>query len=138
MPNHAEDLIRRTGDRVTLSRIKVLDFLLSQQRAVTHHQIEHELGGTEAMDRVTLYRVLDWLSKKGLAHKFISGDRVWRFRANNENTHLHLHQHAHFKCTECSEVICLNDVIMGDVPLPIGYRAVQTELTVKGLCAQCS
>ncbi len=66
----------------------------------------------------------------------MSGDRAWHFRVNTQKNSLH--QHAHFKCLECSDVICLDDVqVAYNMPLPAGYKSVQTELTVKGICARC-
>lgn len=145
----AEQLIRETGDRATSSRIRVFGFLLSQHSAVTHYQIEMGLNDSESsensqnsekIDRVTLYRVLDWLIEKGLAHKVISDDRVWRFRVNDKDTQRHQHHHAHFKCSECTRVICLEDVHVdiGSVVLPAGFHRMETELTVKGVCADCA
>lgn len=136
----AEQLIRETGDRATSSRIRVFGFLLSQQSAVTHYQIETGLNDPESaekIDRVTLYRVLDWLIEKGLAHKVISDDRIWRFRVSDHETQQH--QHAHFKCRQCKKVICLEDIRadIGAAALPAGFRQLGTELTVKGVCADC-
>ena len=140
--NKAEQLIRETGDRATSSRIRVFGFLLSQHSAVTHYQVEtglNDLESSEKIDRVTLYRVLDWLIKKGLAHKVISDDRIWRFRVNDNDTKQQ-HQHAHFKCSQCTKVICLENVRadIGGVALPAGFHRVETELTVKGVCADCT
>ena len=132
----AKAIIRRTGDRVTPGRVQALAVLLAEQRAITHHEIEERLLGKLQLDRVTLYRVLEWLSEKGLAHKVASDDRVWRFRANVD---VHAHQHAHFKCTCCTKVICLDGLdVAHDWPLPTGYRFQEAELTVKGLCAECA
>lgn len=139
--NQAEELVRNTENRVTATRVKILAFLLAQECAVTHQQIETALGEQEKIDRVTLYRVLDWLAGQGLVHRIVSGDRVWRFRANNGGVSLHHQQHAHFKCQQCGKVICLDDVRLDyEIPLslPDGYRGQEIELTVKGLCAQCA
>lgn len=128
-------LIEHSGHRPTAARIRVLAILLSRHSAVTHHEIEDALG-SGTMDRVTLYRVLDWLIDKELAHRLTSEDRVWRFLANVSESNAH--RHAHFKCTQCAEVICLDEVpVKYDVPIPKGYRAQETELTVKGVCAKC-
>jgi len=78
----AEEMIRHTGDRITSGRIRVLSILLAEKQAITHHEIEDRISDDQPLDRVTLYRILEWLSKKGLAHKVISGDRKWRFRTN--------------------------------------------------------
>ena len=137
-PNYQEQavsLIEHGGHRTTAARIRVFTILLSRHSAVTHHEIEDALGH-DKMDRVTLYRVLDWLIDKGLAHRVTSEDRVWRFLANVSESATH--RHAHFKCMQCAEVICLDDVpLKYEVPIPTGYRAQETELTVKGVCAKC-
>ena len=136
LQEQAKEIIRRTGDRVTPSRVQTLFILLSEQRAITHHEIETRLQGNLQLDRVTLYRVLEWLSEKGLVHKIASDDRVWRFRANVD---MHAHQHAHFKCTRCTKVTCLDGIDTAyNWPLPAGYHFQMAELTVKGLCAECA
>ena len=132
----AEEMIRHTGDRITSGRVRVLGILLAEKQAISHHEIEERMGDNRALNRVTLYRILEWLNKKGLAHKVISGDRKWRFRTN---IYTGLHQHAHFKCSRCTTVICLSDVkARYSRPLPPGYQSQDVELTVKGLCAECA
>lgn len=133
----AEVLIGETGSRLTGARVRVLAYLLGQQSAVTHHDIEGALDGQDKIDRVTLYRTLDWLLAQGLAHKVLSEDRVWRFRAN-ESASAH-RQHAHFKCERCATVTCLASTATAtkSLALPQGYRALEVEMTVKGLCPGC-
>jgi Fur family transcriptional regulator, ferric uptake regulator len=134
----AETMIRRAGERVTPSRMRVLAVLLAELRAVTHHDIEERLSGGRSLNRVTLYRVLEWLNEKSLAHRVVSDDRVWRFRANTSIS-AHTNQHAHFKCMRCTAVVCLDDLkAKYDGLMPSGYRPHEFELTVKGLCAACA
>ena len=131
----AEEMIRRRGERVTLVRTHILVMLLLERRAVTHHEIEERLKGKHRFDRVTLYRVLEWLNEKGFVHRLVSADRVWRFRAN---IHEHSQQHAHFECLRCTKVICLDDLETAyEFALPAGYRSREVEVIVKGLCAEC-
>ena len=133
----AEELIVQIADRPTPARIHILAFLLSQNNAVSHQEIGAHLGKKEKIDRVTLYRVLDWLIAKGLVHKVISGDRAWRFSANSDDQNLH--QHAHFKCNSCEAVVCLDEVkLKNKWHLPTGYRVQQVELTLTGICNICS
>ena len=99
-------MIRSRAERVTPGRMQVLAMLLEEQRAVSHHEIEQWFQGKRRLDRVTLYRVLEWLNDRGYIHRVVGDDRVWRFRAN---TDLNPHQHAHFECTRCTTVICLDD-----------------------------
>lgn len=136
LQKQAEEMIRRRGDRVTSGRVQILAVLLAEQRAVSHHEIEEQLQGKQRLDRVTLYRVLEWLNGNGYIHRIVGDDRVWRFRANID---INPHQHAHFECTNCTRVICLDDIKAEyDRPLPAGYRPLEIELTVKGLCAECA
>lgn len=134
----AEATIRATGARVTQGRIQVLQVLQRAGRALTHHEIESlvEAAAAAPLDRVTVYRVLDWLTREQIAHKIPGDDRVSRFTIAGEKQ---AHHHAHFQCTDCSQVICLD----GDLPgtlrprLPAGYRSVGVEVTVKGQCREC-
>ena len=134
----AEVLISATGSRLTGARARVLAFLLAQHTAVTHHDIEDALHDGDRIDRVTLYRTLDWLLAQQLAHKVLSEDRVWRFRAN-ESAAAH-RQHAHFQCERCASVTCLGGMAatVKSLALPAGYRAMEIDMTVKGLCPACT
>ncbi len=134
-PQTAEDLIRSTGDRVTAARVRVLSLLLAAPRALTHREIEDGLDTALAIDRVTVYRVLDWLTARHLAHKIAADDRVWRFNAVPS---AHGGEHAHFHCTACGDVICL-EALATDItpPLPAGYAPESLEVTIKGLCSEC-
>lgn len=134
-PQTAEDLIRSTGERVTAARVRILSLLLAAPRALTHREIEDGLDGALAIDRVTVYRVLDWLTSRHLAHKIAADDRVWRFNAVPS---AHGGEHAHFHCTACGEVICLEARAPAITPrLPAGYAPESLEFTVKGLCSEC-
>jgi Fur family ferric uptake transcriptional regulator len=131
----AEEMILSRAERVTTGRIQVLAMLLEEQRAVSHHELEQRFKGKHRLDRVTLYRVLEWLNERGYIHRVVGDDRVWRFRANLD---LKPHQHAHFECTRCMRVICLDLKAEYNRPLPAGYRPQEVELRVKGLCPGCA
>ena len=131
----AETSLRRTGARMTRPRIAVLAVLFAAERALTHTEVESRLPASLGVNRVTIYRVLEWLTEQGLAHKIAGDDRVWRFNAAE---HAHRGPHAHFQCSDCGQVLCLDPVSSGPaVKLPAGYRQQRVELTVKGLCADC-
>jgi Fur family ferric uptake transcriptional regulator len=138
-PHHdrAEALVRDAAMRATRPRIEVLAVLLAAPRALTHHEVERRVRRALGMDRVTIYRVLEWLVARGLAHRISGDDRVWRFNAADEE-HAR-QQHAHFKCNDCGEVICLETAMTArTVPLPAGYRPQEIDVTVRGLCAGCT
>ncbi len=132
-PN-ATKLLRGLAARATPARIRVLEVLLGAARALTHHEIEAQLGDAVA-DRVTLYRVLEWLVANGLAHKTIDEARNFRFSAaGTREPHL---RHAHFHCDACGRVFCLEAVRPARPRLPRGFRSSQVELSIHGACAAC-
>ena len=129
------DAIRAAGARATPARVRVFDFLKAADHALSHHDIEAALGGG-TLDRVTLYRVLDWLVEVGLAHKTIDARRVSRYSAAAGSAQ---HEsHAHFCCDTCGRVFCLDAVQPARPQLPRGFRGGLVELSVHGECAQCA
>ena len=131
----ARGRIRAAGERLTASRAAVLAVLLGSETALTHHEVEDALRAVLCVDRVTVYRVLDWLVALGLAHRIPGEDRTWRFRANRDSSH---GPHAHFTCSRCGMTVCLEDVSAPSrVRLPAGFLTQKVELTVQGLCAAC-
>ena len=131
----AQRLIRAAGERLTAPRTAVLAVLLEARRALTHHEIESALGPGIPVDRVTVYRVLDWLVRLGLAHRIPGEDRTWRFGASRDPSH---GPHAHFTCSRCGKTVCLDDVATPPaVKVPRGFVPQKVELTVQGLCASC-
>jgi Fur family transcriptional regulator, ferric uptake regulator len=131
----AETLIRGTGARLTRPRVEVLATLLAAEQALSHHELEERIDRSVDIDRVTIYRVLDWLTAQGLAHRIAGDDRVRRFNAAG---HAHEGAHAHFQCERCGTVLCLEEFSADPVVrLPRGFRPQHYELTVKGLCAGC-
>lgn len=131
----AEESIRRTGSRVTSARVQVLATLLEADRALSHHEVEQALARQRPVDRVTVYRVLEWLTRNELAHKISGDDRIWRFNAGAD---AHTSQHAHFTCKQCRRVLCLDDIPADFRPrLPGGYSGEEVEVNVKGVCDDC-
>ena len=140
----AEAAIRTTGERLTQPRIAVLACLLSSDRATTHLDVAGMLTDHHAIDRVTVYRVLEWLVKQGIAHRIAGDDRVWRFMINRPQVStkskslVHGH-HAHFTCEACGQTFCLDKPIPKvDVALPEGFRPSEIDLVVRGRCAGCA
>lgn len=134
MSDQTVALIQPHG-RATPARVRVLDLLRQATRALSHGEIEARLESGDQVDRVTLYRVLDWLVSKGLAHRVAGEDRAWRFNAVDQEGH----QHAHFLCRRCGQVYCLDATPAGlGHGLPPGFMAERVELNVVGLCAACA
>jgi len=140
----ARERLRRLGARVTQPRLAILACLIGSNEALTHQAVLDLIPATgEAIDRVTVYRVLDWLVEQGLAQKRAGNDRVFRFSLlEHEAARAQVHrQHSHFHCIRCDRTFCLDD---GGAPahldaprVPSGFAIEHIELTVNGVCAEC-
>ena len=127
-------MIRRCGARATPARIRVLQLLRAAPAPLTHGEIEAALG-VPALDRVTLYRVLDWLVDSGLAHKNADAGRVFRFSAAAAGEHT---THIHFRCEACGGVYCLDAAPPAAPLLPEGFSLSRMDFDLRGRCARCS
>ena len=100
------------------------------------HQALQQAASSSGLpfDKVTLYRVLDWLVAHGLVHSVTGHDRVRRFSP------LHAHTtHAHFECNDCGRLFCLNDTLpLGRPDMPAGFQPDYLDVTVHGRCADCA
>ena len=136
----AELHIRATGERLTQPRVAVLAILLASDHASSHQDVAAAIALHHPIDRVTVYRVLDWLVEVGIAHRTSGDDRVWRFMLNREYNDggIH-HQHAHFTCNQCGQTFCLNDLQTRlNFKLPKGFKPAEVDLKFRGACAHCS
>lgn len=133
----AQEMLAGRGVRSTRARIDVLSVLLASGQALTHHEVEGRLKKGHDIDRVTLYRVLEWLTEQGIAHKVSGDDRVWRFSVAG-HAHTPTGAHAHFECSDCGKVICLDEARVPAINLPRGFRRREVEVTVKGSCDACA
>jgi Fur family transcriptional regulator, ferric uptake regulator len=131
----AQKLIREAGERLTSPRSAVLATLLASGEALSHHDIEERLRDLLSVDRVTVYRVLDWLTGTGLAHRIAGDDRTWRFNASRGR---HAGRHAHFTCSGCGKTVCLDEIPAElALKMPRGFVSREFELNVRGLCSRC-
>jgi Fur family transcriptional regulator, ferric uptake regulator len=141
----ARDLLKGKAERVTESRVLVLALLLGAGSALTHSDVQLLVDQNEgsAIDRVTIYRVLEWLTESGLAHRIASTDRVFRFSATVAE-----HSHGHFHCSDCNRLFCVgaeqapahNNNLNTSVAamLPKGFVSGDIDLTISGRCADCA
>lgn len=135
----ARRLVAASGGRNTGARRNVLACLIASDRALSHADIEAQLSET-GLDRVTLYRVLDWLVEHSLAHRVGTAggaagiERAMRFAFTRPEKP---HSHAHFQCTQCGRTICLDDVAAPALAVPAGVELQGIELAAFGRCSHC-
>jgi len=131
----ADQLIQGKGQRSSPVRRAVLDVLLEADAALAHAEVLERLQPVDAFDRVTVYRVLDWLVLQGLVHKVAGVGRAWRFQVTRSET---MHRHAHFQCHRCGKTFCLPEV-KPVLPkgVPDNFLVEAIELNLKGICDVC-
>lgn len=122
--------------RTTSCREDVLEAFLRRDMALSHGDLESELG--DRFDRVTIYRTLKTFLEKGIIHKVLDDEgtryALCRERCSEDNHH---HDHVHFKCNTCGQTNCLENLHVPAVKLPEGYRIQEVNLLIQGLCAEC-
>lgn len=139
----AEERLRALGARVTQPRLSILACLIDTGVPLTHQAVIDRLPADGAIDRVTVYRVLDWLVEQGMAQKRAGNDRVFRFSLiEHEAARAEVHrQHNHFHCSRCDRTFCLEGqsapAPQAAPDLPSGFAIEHIELTVNGVCAEC-
>lgn len=121
----------------TAMRLVVLDFLLQQSAALSLTDLELRMDKT---DRVTLYRTIRTFEEHGLVHRIEDGTSITKFALCQPGCNVDGHHdlHIHFYCTKCKETHCLPKTHIPEVALPAAYIAIERELTVKGICANCN
>lgn len=136
-PTSSCELIRAAGVKVTRGRVRVLDALARAHQPMTHAELDTLLSedGDAAIDRVTLYRILDSLVACELALKAVDARGVFRF--SSAGTRREHAGHTHFRCVDCGGVFCLDAPLPPPPKLPRGFRLKDMEFDLRGVCAKC-
>jgi len=131
------NILERHNLRKTPVRIKVMEYFLDKEEAISHAHLEQDL---EEMDRVTLYRTLKKFEENGIIHNVMDGTGIARYALCHGSCEHHRHEdhHAHFNCGECGKTFCLDEVNVPSINLPNGYTQDSAHLVIKGTCETCS
>ena len=137
MPLTSAHLLKAHALRHTEARERILDIFLKQARALSHTDLEADMG--TGADRVTVYRTLKTFTEKGLLHTIPDGQDNIRYALcfSGCNPGAHRHNHIHFKCVSCSNTRCLEKVTIPDVNLPDGYIFLDANYIIQGICSTC-
>jgi Fur family transcriptional regulator, ferric uptake regulator len=129
-------LISDAGLRPTKARLAVLEAIASADSALSHTEIVERLSTQKEFDRVTIYRVLDWLTEHHLVHKITGENRAWKFQFSQHTT---AHQHAHLQCASCGKVICIHEIEPHFSQSVLNkYQVESIDIHLKGICPDCA
>lgn len=130
------DILHRRQLSSTESRRRILALFLNSKDALTHGDIEKEVG--DNFDRVTIYRTLQTFTEKGIVHTIPTADNAVLYALCKECEEGHHHDdHVHFICTACERTICLDDVVSPKIDLPEGYVSNNVQVVIYGVCKDC-
>ncbi len=130
------EILHRKELSSTESRRNILSLFFTSNDALTHGDIEKEVG--HKYDRVTIYRTLQTFEEKGIVHAIPTADNSILYALCKDCAEGHHHDdHVHFICTNCAKTICLDDVVSPKVELPQGYVADNVQVVINGICKEC-
>lgn len=143
-------LLSAHGLRRTAAARRVLGWVLSHPEACyTHAQLQHALReeGAEALDRVTLYRIVDRLTQAGLLLCRVDLQRVRRYQAMPPD----VQANPHFECQSCLRDRPLAGALQGSshdleraartaiaALQALGYKGLRMDVALRGVCADCA
>ena len=147
-------LLSAHGLRRTAAARRVLGWLLAHpDTSYTHAQLQAALAGegdpadSAALDRVTLYRLIDRLTQVGLLLCRVDASRVRRYQAMPAG----VHAMPHFECQSCHRDSPLESALQAsagdlaraaqsalDALKALGYQGMRLDFAVRGVCADCA
>ena len=151
-------LLSAHGLRRTAAARLALGWLLAHpDTSYTHAQLQAALvSDTElALDRVTLYRLIDRLTQVGLLLCRVDANRVRRYQAMPSS----VHAIPHFECQSCHRDSPLAGALAGtssgalkasakdleraaqtalEALKALGYQGMSMDFAVRGVCADCA
>lgn len=143
-------LLHAHGLRRTVAARLVLGWLLAHpDTSYTHTQLQAALSGEgpSALDRVTLYRLIDRLTQVGLLLCRVDAKRVRRYQAMPAS----VHAMPHFECQSCHRDSPLAGALQANgndleraaqsalqALKALGYQDLSMDFAVRGVCADCA
>lgn len=130
-----EETISHSGHRLTPQRREVYDVLLAERDHPTATEVFIRVKNRmPSISLATVYNCLETLVSCGLARQVNVEREATRYCAN-------LEEHGHFICDQCGKV---HDIPLASGKhlerawaLPQGLTVTHSEITLRGLCANC-
>jgi Fur family ferric uptake transcriptional regulator len=120
------------------NRLRVLEVVGNNGFPLSAADVFETIERTRAINRVTVYRILDLLVERGIVARISTGGRAFYYGlAPNE----HHRPHPHFYCKQCGNMTCLApECLPVDTdPLDNIYpgRIDTVEIRIDGICKNC-
>ena len=130
-------LLARQKVKPTPLRLAVLEVLGASPRALRAQEILEAIRGQRRVNKVTVYRILDDFTRRGILRRLAIEERVSHYELACE----HHPPHPHFQCRHCGQVQCLEPAplerMWAEIQGPLGNRADRIDIRVAGVCHKC-
>jgi Fur family ferric uptake transcriptional regulator len=117
----------------TACREGIIEVISDAEQALSEYEIRRRLSGH--FDRTTFYRSFKTLQENNILHKIVVDNQLVKYALDSSG--FGTKNHSHFYCTSCKDIMCLGPVAVDLSVIPSGYKAKETEILIKGLCARC-
>jgi len=129
----AAEILNHHHLKRTSCREGIIDVVRTSTQALSESEIRARLAGN--YDRTTFYRSFKTLEEHQIIHKIVVDNQLVKYALDNALSQKQAH--VHFYCRHCKTVKCMDTVPVNAYDLPEGYSNEETEVLIKGICAQC-
>lgn len=130
---NAREILKKHNLKRTACREEILKAVMKADQALSENEIKETFKGN--YDRTTLYRSFKTLEDYNIIHRIVIENHLVKFALHVAVNHKDLH--AHFFCNQCNTVKCMYSVPVQEYHLPDGFSNDDTEVIIKGTCADC-
>lgn len=135
--NYSE-MLASTHLESTENRLRVLEVIGNNSFPLSAGDIYQTLERTSAINRVTVYRILDLLVDHGVIERLSTGGRAFYYGLAPNDHH---QPHPHFYCKTCGQMDCLNPESLQVETTPFRKtfpgRIDKVEIRLDGICKNC-
>ena len=133
-----QELLKAVGLEATENRLHILEVVGNNSFPLSAGDIFKTLARSSAINRVTVYRILDLLVDEGVIERISTGGRAFYYGLAPNDHHL---AHPHFYCKRCGQMDCLNPESLSVEIAPLWKtfpgRIDKVEVRVDGICKNC-
>ncbi len=131
-------LLQSADLEATSNRLQVLEVIGDSHCPLSAANIYNVLDRSQAMNRVTVYRILDLLVDRKILERLSTGGRAAYYGlAPNE----HHARHAHFYCSRCGQMDCLRPETLSidqeSLQKTFSGEISRVEIRIDGICKNC-
>ena len=131
-------MLKESDLEPTKNRLRVLEIIGDNNFPLSAENIFNTVERNHAINRVTVYRVLNLLFDNGLIERYSSGGRSFFYGVAPSENHP---PHPHFYCRKCGQMDCLNPESLAVDTLNLEKtfpgQIDKVEIRVDGICKNC-